>query len=621
MNILGISGFYHDSAAALIQNGKILAAAQEERFSRIKHDASFPRHAIKFCLDYADLKPSDLDCVAFYEKPFIKFERLLETYYAFAPRGLPSFIRAMPVWLQEKLFIRKIILKELAHLYPSDFPDLPILFPEHHLSHAASAFYPSPFSESAILVADGVGEWATATLGFGKHNQIIVNKELCFPHSVGLLYSSFTYFLGFKVNSGEFKLMGLAPYGNLSDIETKKFIHTIQTELIDLRDDGSVWLNPEYFSYATHTHMIHEKKWENLFGFKKRKEGKALEQKHCNMARAIQHVTEEILFRMAREAKKLTGSSNLCMAGGVALNCVFNGKLQQSGLFNNIFIQPAAGDAGGALGAALAAYYIFKGMTRNPDNKKDEMQGSYLGPEFTDKYVEQRVINKFGAQAMRFHDEQELLKTTAGFIQEGKVVGWFQGRMEFGPRALGNRSILADPRRQDMIRRLNLTVKRREEFRPFAPAVIAEDAEKYFDIDRASPYMLLVTSVKKERCIPMPSHYEMMSLHEKLYLKKSDIPAVTHVDFSARIQTVEKESNPRFYGLLMAFKELTGCSVLINTSFNVRGEPPVCKPEEAYSCFMKTDMDYLVINSYIFSKADQPPWHDDNMRFVPHPTV
>jgi len=608
MTILGISAFYHDSAAAILEEGEIIAAAQEERFTRKKQDASFPINAIKFCLQYSGRSLKDIEAIAFYDKPLLKFERLLETYYGFAPKGVSSFIASMPVWIKEKIFLKRIIREELEQI-EGYHPRIKFLFPEHHLSHAASAFYPSPFSESAILTIDGVGEWATASIGMGKGNSIENLKELHFPHSVGLLYSAFTYFLGFKVNSGEYKLMGLAPYGNPEAQKVAEYIAIITEQLTDIKADGSIHLNQEYFNYATGLRMAVDDKWEKLFGFKRRKEEEELQQHHCDLALAIQKVTEEVVMKMAAEAMKLTGSENLCMAGGVALNCVANGRLLRSRLFKHLYIQPASGDAGGAVGAAQAAYYIHFNKERNISNKPDAMKGAYLGPEFSDMDIE-KTLRKYKASFAKPENVEALTEKTAQLISDGKVVGWMQGRMEFGPRALGNRSILGDARNAEMQKKLNLKIKYREGFRPFAPSVLAEDAKEYFDLDTSSPYMLLVAPVKESRRNPLPENYPSLSMNNRLYHLRSDIPAVTHIDFSARVQTIHRETNPRFYLLLEKFKALTGYSLLVNTSFNVRGEPPVCTPDDAYKCFMRTEMDYLVMGNFILSKADQAEWQE-----------
>lgn len=609
--VLGLSAFYHDSAAVLLQGDEIIAAAQEERFSRIKHDATFPANAVQYVLAESGLAISDLDAIAFYDKPYLKFERLLETYHAFAPRGLRSFLSAMPVWIKEKLFMKNALWKALTEIEGRQLPQKPpLLFPEHHLSHAASAFYPSPFQDAAILTIDGVGEWATETIGLGRGNKIQILKELHFPHSLGLLYSAFTYYCGFRVNSGEYKLMGLAPYGNHSGNRYKKFRDLIRDHLIDLRDDGSLLLNMDYFDFATGLKMCRDQKWQKLFGIPPRPPETELDSVYMDLALAIQAVTEEVVMRLCRTAKKLAGCKNLVMAGGVALNCVANGKISKSGLFDNIWIQPAAGDAGGAIGAAYAARYIWQGVPR-PDNTNasDRMQGAYLGPSFDEGDV-QRVCRKFSAQRTRFNDFDDLCRNVADRLAEGKVVGWFQGRMEMGPRALGNRSILGDPRKPDMQKRLNLKIKYREGFRPFAPSVLAEEANTYFELKTASPYMLLVAPVKTDQRKPLPENLGDMDMLERLYHLRSEIPSVTHVDYSARIQTVHKETNERYWQLIQSFKKLTGCGLLVNTSFNVRGEPIVCTPSDAYRCFMRTEMDYLVIENSLFDKLAQPKWSE-----------
>lgn len=608
MTILGISAFYHDSAAAIIQNGQVIAAAQEERFTRKKHDSSFPLSAIRFCLEYAGSSINKLDAVVFYDKPLLKFERLLETYYANAPKGVLSFITSMPVWLKEKIFLKKIIYDALNQIEKVDKKNLKLLFPEHHLSHAASAFYPSPFDEAAIVTIDGVGEWATTSICLGVENKITVLKQLDFPHSTGLLYSAFTYFCGFRVNSGEYKLMGLAPYGNKDSAHVKKYIDIIKSKLIDIKEDGSVFLFQEYFTYATGLRMINERKWNQLFGFARRKPESQLDQRYCDIAMAIQNVVEEIIIKIAKEAKRITGARDLCMAGGVALNCVANGKLDDEKIFNRVFIQPASGDAGAALGAAYAAYHIFFDKKRELNaSRRDGLKGSCLGPEYTEHDVK-CLARKFQATYRHIEDENILVREVAALIAKGKVIGWHQGRMEFGPRALGARSILADPRDPGMQKKLNLKIKYREDFRPFAPAVLMEDIAEYFEFTESSPYMQLVKPLKKIRQIPYPDHFENSTVSDKLYFLRSDLPAITHIDYSARIQTVDKENNHRFWKLIHAFKEITGYSVIVNTSFNVRGEPLVNTPEEAYMCFMRTDMDYLVIGDFIFNKIDQPAW-------------
>ncbi len=610
MKILGISAFYHDSAAALVVEGKVVAAAQEERFTRKKHDPGFPTQAIKYCLDEEGLSLDGLDAVVFYDKPFLKFERLLETYYGFAPKGLLSFATAMPVWIKEKIFLKKILFDELKSIQKYDKRKLKLLFPEHHLSHAASAFYPSPFEKAAIVTLDGVGEWATASICLGEKNSIKALKELHFPHSLGLLYSAFTYYLGFRVNSGEYKLMGLAPYGESGSQQVEAYIKTIKSELVEIMEDGSLWLNQKYFNYAAGLRMVKEKKWYSLFGFEKRDSEAEIEQHHSNLAYAIQQVTEEIILKMAREAKRLTNADFLCLAGGVALNCVANGKLIEEGLFKDIFIQPAAGDAGGAIGAALSAYHIAFGKQRSIESA-DSMQGAYLGPEYSEKEIE-RAAKKYQAAYSHYESFEELSKKVATFIAEGEVVGWFQGRMEFGPRALGNRSILGDARNREMQKKLNLKIKYRESFRPFAPSVLAEDVSTYFNLECASPYMLLVAQVNKTQLNEVPENYNQLPLMDRLYIERSRIPAVTHIDFSARIQTVHKNTNWRYHHLIESFKKNTGTGVIVNTSFNVRGEPIVCNPEDAYRCFMRTEMDYLVMGNFLFEKRSQPAWTDQD---------
>ncbi|MCX6352950.1 MAG: carbamoyltransferase [Bacteroidetes bacterium] len=614
MKILGISAFYHDSAAAIIEDGKIIAAAQEERFTRKKHDPGFPTNAVKFCLEYAGASIDKLDAVVFYDKPLLKLERLLETYYAFAPKGVSSFITSMPVWLKEKMFLKKLIKDSLAEVEPYNKNKLTLLFPEHHLSHAASAFYPSPYERAAILTIDGVGEWATASICLGEGKDITILKELKFPHSLGLLYSAFTYFLGFRVNSGEYKLMGLAPYGNPDAPEVKKYIEIIKEKLIDIKPDGSIWLDQDCFNYATGLRMVKDDKWNQLFGFPRREGEGELQQHHCNLGLAIQAITEEVVIKMAEEAKRLTGAEYLCLAGGVALNCVANGKLLDSGVFKEVFIQPAAGDAGGALGAALAAYHIKFQKERVIDYKMDAMQGSYLGPDFSDRDVE-NVSRKYNGVYHRYNSMEEMCEATAILVDEGNAIGWVQGRMEFGPRALGARSIIGDPRNEEMQRKLNLKIKYRESFRPFAPSVLAEDCKEYFEHDGISPYMLLVKPVVKSRRKTLPDNYNQLNLRDKLYHVRSDMPSITHIDFSARIQTVHKETNPAYWELINAFKKRTGYGVIVNTSFNVRGEPIVYTPEDAYRCFMRTEMDYLVVGNYIFNKKDQPEWMEkDNWK-------
>ncbi|GAB3928013.1 carbamoyltransferase family protein [Larkinella terrae] len=614
MTILGISAFYHDSAAALIEDGRIVAAAQEERFTRKKHDPGFPSHAVQYCLEYGGTTLNKLDAIVFYDKPLLKFERLLETYYTFAPRGLRSFLMSMPVWMKDKLFLKRLIRDELKKMGYDTKKPVKVLFPEHHLSHAASAYYPSTFEKAAILTIDGVGEWATASIGLGEGKNITILKELHFPHSLGLLYSAFTYFLGFRVNSGEYKLMGLAPYGDPHSPDIDRYVKLIQDTLIEVKDDGSVWLNQDYFDYATGLRMVHEKKWEALFGIPKRNPEDELKPEHCNLGLAIQRVTEDVVVNMAREARRLTNAENLVLAGGVALNCVANGKLQKSGVFKNLFIQPAAGDAGGALGAALAAYHIYFGKERIIDYQGDAMRGSYLGPTFSDLDVE-LMAKKYKGVYTHYDDFGKLSADVARLLANENVIGWVQGRMEFGPRALGGRSILGDPRSAEMQKKLNLKIKYRESFRPFAPSVLAEDCQEYFDYDGISPYMLLVHPVRESRRMPLPANYDSLSLRDKLYYQRSDLPSITHIDFSARIQTVHQNTNPRYYQLIDAFKDLTGYGVIVNTSFNVRGEPIVNTPDDAYRCFMRTEMDYLVVGNYVFDKKKQPEWQEkDNWK-------
>ena len=610
--ILGISAFYHDSAAALLIDGEIVAAAHEERFTRKKHDASFPAQAVRYVLSEAGTEISDLTAIVFYDKPYLKFERLLETYHAFVPKGLRSFLSAMPVWIKEKLFMRKMLWEELEKIEGAMLEKKPeLLFPEHHLSHASSCFFPSPFDEAAILTIDGVGEWATTTIGHGKGNTITVLRELLFPHSVGLLYSAFTYYCGFKVNSGEYKLMGLAPYGSSGGEQVRRYKECIVSELVDMRDDGSILLNMDYFDYATGLKMCKDGKWTKLFGLPKRKSESDLTQPYMDMALAVQEVTEEIVMRLARTARELTGAKNLVLAGGVALNCVANGKMLRERVFDNIWLQPAAGDAGGALGAAYAAHYIWSGQERKiQEPGRDAMQGSYLGPEFGPNDVK-RLSRKFQTVHTSFDDFPTLCDRVAELLDQGQVVGWFQGRMEWGPRALGNRSIIGDPRNPEMQKKLNLKIKYREGFRPFAPSVLAEEIREYFDLETDSPYMLVVSPVIEKHRKPLPEGYEKMEMYERLYHLRSDIPAITHVDYSARIQSVHKETNERYWQLINAFKKRTGCGLVINTSFNVRGEPIVCTPEDAYRCFMRTEMDWLVIGDFLFCKEDQPKWQEE----------
>jgi carbamoyltransferase len=600
--ILGISAYYHDSAAAILVDGEIVAAAQEERFTRKKHDSSFPIHACRYVLQEAGIEYKDLAAVAFYDKPFLKFERLLETYHAFAPSGFLSFVSAIPVWIKEKLFMRRLLAEHLAELGDGN---VPIFYPEHHLSHAASAFYASPFQEAAILTVDGVGEWATTTIGRGRGKEIEILRELQFPHSVGLLYSAFTYYTGFAVNSGEYKLMGLAPYGDPNSQQTVDFKNKITTELVDIRKDGSILLNMDYFEYATGLKMAHESKWERLFGVPRRKAESEISQVYMDMALAIQQVTEEIVLRLACTARQLTGSKYLVLAGGVALNCVANGKLLRAGTFEDLWIQPAAGDAGGAVGAAYAIWHIHQGNERDVDGRTDAMAGSYLGPEFSGKEIG-RALQKYDAKSQYYQNFQMLASDVAAKLAEGNVVGWLQGRMEFGPRALGNRSILGDARNPEMQKKLNLKIKYREGFRPFAPSVLEEDIGEYFDLDRQSPYMLLVAPIREDKQIPLPDGYSGKPLYERLYFLRSDLPSITHIDYSARIQSVSRQTNARYWELINEFKELTGYGVIVNTSFNVRGEPIVCTPEDAYRCFMRTEMDFLVVGNYLLDKKEQP---------------
>ena len=594
--ILGISAFYHDSAATIIEDGKIIAAAQEERFSRKKHDSSYPFNAIEFVLKFSNSKLSDLDKIIFFEKPFLKFERLLETYVAKAPTGFLQFSKAMPVWLKEKLFQKKM-LQELLKQHDINFNNPnKIYFSEHHLSHAASAFYPSPFDEAIVLTADGVGEWATTTVAIGKKNDLKIKKEIHFPHSLGLLYSAFTYYTGFKVNSGEYKLMGLAPYGD------PKYVDKIKNHLIDIKDDGSFWLNQKYFNYTTGLTMT-SNNFHNLFGQKPRdSNNERITQFHMDIASSIQKVTEEIMVKICLSLKDEYKISNLCLAGGVALNCVANGKILKEKIFDNIWIQPAAGDAGGSLGAALAYWYIELNNTRQTNNN-DEMNGSYLGPIFSDNDIK-KSLEKLGAK-FEVLEEKELINKTSDDLSNGKAIGWFQGRMEFGPRALGGRSILCDPRSSNVQKNLNLKVKYRESFRPFAPSVLCEDLSNWFDLNTDSPYMLLVANIKKEKQNKMTDEEKKLFGIEKLNIKRSEIPAVTHVDYSARIQTVHENTNKKYYDLIKKFKEKTNCPVLVNTSFNVRGEPIVNTPEDAFNCFMGTELDNLVIGNCYLKKNDQ----------------
>ncbi len=603
--ILGVSAYYHDSAAALIIDGEIVAAAHEERFTRKKQDSGFPANAIRYVLDETGLELSDITAVAFYDKPYIKFERLLETYHSFAPKGLKSFLSGIPVWIKEKLLMRQNLKREFETLGGACPP---LIFPEHHLSHASSAFYPSPFEEAAILTLDGVGEWATTTIGFGQGHHIQILKQLDFPHSLGLLYSAFTYYCGFKVNSGEYKLMGLAPYGTPDGAKVSEWKAKIYEELVDVREDGSFLLNMDYFDYATGLTMCNNQAWEELFGIPARPSETGLDQNYMDMALAIQEVTEEIVLKLAGTAKELTGCKSLVMAGGVALNCVANGKLLRSGLFDDIWIQPASGDAGGALGAALAGWHIWMGEQRTLTSP-DKMKGALLGPEYSRLDI-QKTARRYKAISQEYDNFDQLCHDVAHLISEGNVVGWFQGRMEYGPRALGNRSIIGDPRQPDMQKKLNLKIKYREGFRPFAPSVMEECNQTFFELDRPSPYMLLVAPVQPSRCHPLPEGYSDLPLYDRLYHLRSDVPSITHIDYSARIQSVNKDTNPRYWKLIDSFRQLTGYGVVVNTSFNVRGEPIVCTPEDAYRCFMGTEMDFLVMGDYLFRKTDQPQ-HED----------
>ncbi|MFW9262306.1 carbamoyltransferase [Nostoc sp. CALU 546] len=602
MYILGISAYYHDSAAALIVDGDIVAAAQEERFSRKKHDARFPKDAIAYCLKQAGIGLQQVDQIVFYDKPLVKFERLLETYLAYAPKGLRSFIAAMPVWLKEKLYLKSLLKRELATLGDCKKTQLPqLLFTEHHQAHAASAFFPSPFDRAAVLCLDGVGEWATTSVWLGEDHQLTPQWEIDFPHSLGLLYSAFTYYTGFKVNSGEYKLMGLAPYGE------PKYVDHILNHLLDLKEDGTFRLNMDYFNYATGLTMTTPKFHELFGGSPRQSEGK-LTQREMDIACSIQYVTEEVVLRLARTVKKELNTDYLCLAGGVALNCVANGRILRETNFRDIWIQPAAGDAGGAVGAALAIWHQYHEKPRIPHDG-DAMRGGYLGPCFGKTEI-QDYLQSVNAPYQYLEDDK-LMPHLAEILEQGNVVGWFSGRMEFGPRALGGRSIIGDPRSSKMQSVMNLKIKYRESFRPFAPSVLAEQVSNYFEIDRPSPYMLLVAPIKAELRIPMTTEQEELFGIEKLNVKRSQIPAVTHVDYSARIQTVHQQTNPRYYELLRHFQAKTGCAVLVNTSFNVRGEPIVCTPEDAYRCFMRTEMDYLVLENFILAKSDQPQIQKD----------
>ena len=604
MTILGISAFYHDSAAALIVDGKIVAAAQEERFTRKKQDASFPVNAVRFCLDFANIKLENIDSIAFYDKPLLKFERLLETYYAFAPSGFVSFHKAVPVWLREKLFHKREIRNGLAEISDSkEAKKIPIRFPDHHLSHAASAFYPSPFEDSAIVTIDGVGEWSTASIGKGSGKNIEMLATMNFPHSVGLLYSAFTYYLGFEVNKGEYKMMGLAPYGDPEGERTAKYVKLITETLVTIYDDGSIWLDQQYFNYATGLRMAKDDKWEKVFGLKKRDPKDEMLSEHCDMALAIQQVTEDIFLKMAATAKEKTGCKNICLAGGVALNSVANGKLIDSELFDEVYIQPAAGDAGGAVGAALAAYHIFAEKERTTI-RPDAMSGALLGSGYSDQEIES-ALNSKGIAFSKAKTEDELAGRVSNLIVEANVIGWFQGRMEFGPRALGCRSIIADARNPEMQKKVNLKIKFRESFRPFAPILLEEDLQRYFDVKLPSPYMLQVHKWKDEWHNPLPENYTGLPWLEKLDIVRSEFASVAHVDMSGRIQTVSKKSNPKMHLLLSKMKEKTGHGLTINTSFNVNNEPIVCSPEDAINGFLNTEMDVLAIGSYIALKSEQ----------------
>jgi len=600
MKILGISAYYHDSAACLVVDGEVVAAAQEERFTRKKHDQAFPSNAINYCLTEVGCAPADIDYVVFYDKPFLKFERLLETYLAYAPVGFKSFATALPVWLTDKLFQKSVITGALKDLWGKEIDwESRLLFSEHHLSHAASAFFPSPFEDAAILTMDGVGEWTTTSLAIGHGNELKVHKEIHFPHSLGLLYSAITYYTGFKVNSGEYKVMGLAPYGE------PKYAQLMKDHLIDIKEDGSFALDMSYFNYCTGLTMTNEK-FDQLFGGPRRGEETALTQREMDLAASIQAVTEEVVIKLARGIRKSTGQTNLCLAGGVALNCVANGKLLRENIFDHIWIQPAAGDAGGAVGAALAAYYMMLGLPRKVDPAlQDGMKGSYLGPEFAQPDIERR-LTATGAKFTN-HSDEEIISLTAQALADGKAVGWHQGRMEFGPRSLGGRSILADARSPSAQKLLNLKVKYRESFRPFAPSVLREDVSEWFDINTDSPYMLLVADVNQSKRLAMTEEQKKLFGIEKLNVPRSEIPAVTHVDYSARVQTIHKQTNPKYHALVSKFKELTGCPVVVNTSFNVRGEPIVCTPEDAFRCLMGTEIEFLVVGNSIMRKEDQDP--------------
>ena len=596
MYILGISAYYHDSAACLLKNGEIIAAAQEERFTRKKHDQNFPINAIKYCLQDAGISSDDLEIVAFYDKPFLKFERILETYLSFAPKGISSFLKAMPLWIKKKLWIKTLIQDEIGFKGK-------IIFPEHHASHAASAYYASPFQNAAFLTMDGVGEWATTSYGIGNGNKMEVLADIKFPNSLGLLYSAFTYYTGFRVNSGEYKVMGLAPYGE------PKYKDLIYKHLIDVKDDGSFNMDMSYFDYNVGLTMTN-KKFNDLFGGPAREPESELTQKEMDLARSIQEVTEEVVLKIAKYVKKVTNQNYLCLAGGVALNCVANGKLLRSGIFDDIFIQPAAGDAGGALGCAYIAWYQHLGNVRKADNKTDFMNGAYLGPEFSNEEIK-TYLDKKGYNYKKLSDD-ELPEKIADLINEQNVIGWFQGRMEFGPRALGGRTIIGDSRSAETQKTINLKIKYRESFRPFAPSIREENISEYFDIDRPSPYMLLVADVSNDKQLPMTEEQESYFGLKKLNIARSEVPAITHVDYSARIQSVNKHTNKRYHDMLTVFNDKYACPVIVNTSFNVRGEPIVCTPKDAYLCFMRTEMDYLILNNYLLSKKEQKPLDKDS---------
>ena len=603
MKILGISAYYHDSAASLIVDGKIISAAQEERFTRKKHDSSFPRNAIQFCINESNIQLSDLDYIVFYEKPLIKFERLLETYISFAPIGFKSFLMAMPVWLKEKLYLKSVLKKELTNFDGVDKSNLPeLLFSQHHLSHAASAFFPSPFNKAAVLCLDGVGEWSSSTVWIGEDNNLTPKWEIHFPHSLGLLYSAFTYFTGFKVNSGEYKLMGLAPYGE------PKYYDLILENLIDLKEDGTFKLDMSYFNYAVGLTMT-SKKFNKLFNSEPRKPEEALTQHQMDIAASIQKVTEEVVIRLCKTIKKEFDVDYLCLAGGVALNCVANGKLLRSNIFKDIWIQPAAGDAGGALGAAQSVWYQYLNNSRTPDSP-DSMRGSYLGSTFDDQEIK-KVLDSYDAKYEIIQDDQYENKV-ANILADGKVVGWMQGAMEFGPRALGSRSILGDPRNEEMQTTMNLKIKYRESFRPFAPIILDDEVNNFFEHEGSSPYMLIVADIKKELRKELDDKQKKLFGIDKLKIPRSTLPAITHVDYSARLQTVHHDTNPKMHKLLKEFKKVTDCPVLVNTSFNVRGEPIVNTPEDAYRCFMRTEMDYLAIGGFLLNKTDQPEWESDD---------